>query len=74
MNPPAMKRGGFYNWKHDRKTRLVYLGNNFSGNGFWHQFAKVESPNEVWCEIKAPELDLIEETPAAHQPAKEQQR
>ena len=61
-----MKLGGRYNFK-GQPERLVYIGNNFSGNGYWHQFAKVESPGKVWCEVKDSELHLIEETTAARQ-------
>ncbi len=53
--------GGRYNWKN-QPERLVYLGDNLSGNGFWHQFAKVESPDVVWCEVKGDQLDQFEET------------
>ena len=57
-----LKIGGYYNWKH-QPERLVYLGYNFSGNGFWHQFAKVESPEEIWCECLDYDMRMIEETP-----------
>lgn len=53
--------GERYNWKH-QKERLVYLGHNFSGNGFWHQFAKVEYPTLVWCEVLTADLRMIERT------------
>lgn len=53
--------GKFYNWKH-QSERLVYLGYNWSGNGHWHQFAKVETPNVVWCEVLDSDLENIEET------------
>jgi len=43
---------------------LVYLGNNWSGNGYWHQFAKVESHDVVWCEVLGSDLHMIEETKA----------
>ena len=56
-----MKIGGKYNWK-GQPERLIYLGNNWSGNGYWHQFAKVESPGVVWCEVLGPDLHMIEET------------
>jgi len=56
-----MKLGGKYNWKN-QPERLIYLGNNWSGNGYWHQFAKVEEPSKIWCEIKNTELHMIEET------------
>lgn len=53
--------GNRYNWKY-QKERLVYLGHNFSGNGYWHQFAKVEAPDVVWCEVLTSDLHMIEET------------
>lgn len=56
--------GKHYNWKH-QKERLVYLGHNFSGNGYWHQFAKVEAPEVVWCEVLTSDLHMIEETQPA---------
>jgi hypothetical protein len=55
--------GGFYNWKN-KPERLVYLGFNFSGNGYWHQFALIEDPETVWCEVLDSYLDMIEETKA----------
>lgn len=53
--------GGKYNWK-GQPERLVYLGCNWSGNGYWHQFAKVEAPTVVWCEVKTSDLLSFEET------------
>ena len=53
--------GGKYNWIN-QPERLVYLGNNWSGNGYWHQFAKIESPLIVWCEVLDADLTMIEET------------
>ena len=53
--------GKKYNWINQLE-RLVYLGNNWSGNGYWHQFAKVESPEKVWCEVQDSDLGMIEET------------
>lgn len=53
--------GEKYNWKH-QPERLIYLGKNWSGNGYWHQFAKVESPTVVWSEILDSELHMIEKT------------
>lgn len=61
-----MNIGGKYNWKH-QSERLIYLGHNFSGNGFWHQFAKVESPDVVWCEVISNDLHMIEETAPGNQ-------
>jgi hypothetical protein len=56
-----MNIGGKYNWRN-QPERLVYLGRNWSGNGFWHQFAKVDSPAIVWCEVLDDDLPMIEET------------
>lgn len=56
-----MKIGGKYNWI-GQSERLVYLGDNLSGNGFWHQFALVDSPTVVWCEVKGDQLKCFEET------------
>ena len=53
--------GGRYNWKY-QPERLIYLGDNLSGNGYWHQFALVENPTEVWCEVKGCDLDSFEES------------
>ncbi len=39
--------------------QLVYLGYNWSGNGYWHQFALVEEPKVVWAEIPKSDLFLI---------------
>lgn len=54
-------KGKKYNWRN-QPERLIYLGKNWSGNGYWHQFAKVETPTEVWCECLDSDLELIEET------------
>ena len=57
-----MKKDGKYNWK-GQPERLVYLGFNWSGNGYWHQFALVDDPLKVvWCEIPQSDLHMIEET------------
>ena len=56
-----MKIGTHYNWKNQQE-RLIYIGFNFSGNGYWHQFVKVDDPDVVWCEIQESNLADIEET------------
>jgi hypothetical protein len=56
-----MVLSGRYNWKN-QEERLIYLGYNWSGNGFWHQFAKIDNPTEVWCEVLTGDLHMIEET------------
>jgi len=53
--------GGKYNWKH-QPERLVYLGRNWSGNGYWHQFALVDKPEIIWCEVVTDDLRMFEET------------
>lgn len=59
LKPVVGKR---YNWQN-QPERLIYLGNNLLGNnGFWHQFAKVEEPKKVWCEVKGADLEYFEET------------
>lgn len=62
MNAHDMKIGGRYNWRY-QPERLVYLGYNWSGNGYWHQFALVSAPDKVWCEVQPYELERFEETP-----------
>jgi hypothetical protein len=57
----AWRVGGRYNWK-GQPERLVYLGRNWSGNGFWHQFEKVDAPGTVWCEVLDTDLSHFEET------------
>jgi len=61
---PAMVVGGRYNWK-SQPERLVYLGKNWSGNGYWHQFEKVDAPGVVWCEVLDAQLSSFECTPVA---------
>ncbi len=58
---PVMRKGGKYNWK-GQAERLVYLGHNWSGNGYWHQFEKVDKPGTVWCEVQTADLSMFEET------------
>ena len=52
--------GGKYNWKN-QPERLIYLG-VYIGGGRWHQFAKVDSQNVVWCEVHTSDLCMMEET------------
>ena len=60
---PRMEIGGRYNWRN-QPERLIYLGKNWSGNGFWHQFALVDEPETVWCEVLDSDLEHFEETTA----------
>jgi len=66
QEPVKFEIGGRYNWK-GQPERLIYLGCNFSGNGFWHQFAKVGEPEKIWCEVLTKDLASFEATPPAAQ-------
>jgi hypothetical protein len=57
----AFEIGGHYNWKGQHE-RLIYMGHNFSGNGYWHQFALVDKPNVSWCEVTTEDLKYFEPT------------
>jgi hypothetical protein len=57
----TLEVGKKYNFKGQFEC-LIYLGNNWSGNGYWHQFALVEKPDEVWAEMLDSDLVVIEET------------
>lgn len=58
---PEMKVGDKWNWK-GQPEQLVYLGHNFSGNGYWHQFALTDKPDAVWCEVLTDDLQMLEAT------------
>ena len=66
LQASTMKRGGRYNWKN-QPERLIYLGRNWSGNGYWHQFKKIGDPREVWCEVLDEDLHMLEETEGEQQ-------
>jgi len=53
--------GGRYNWK-GQPEHLVYIGRNWSGNGYWHQFELVGRPGVVWCEVVDADLGKFEES------------
>jgi hypothetical protein len=59
--PLYMVVGEKYNFK-GQSERLVYLGENWSGNGYWHQFEKVNEPNIIWSEMQNSDLCMIERT------------
>ena len=62
MNAAQMIVEGRYNW-NNQSERLIYLGYNWSGNGYWHQFCKVDDPlRAVWCEVTTSDLSMIVET------------
>ena len=62
-----MRVGDKYNWVN-QPERLVYLGKE----GPWHQFAKVESPEIVWCEVLDSDLRMLEETKVTAKPNDQQ--
>ena len=61
MTRQDMQIGAKYNWVC-QPERLIYLGRNWSGNGYWHQFERVENPGVVWCEVTDSDLSMIEAT------------
>ena len=60
MTPDQLKINGRYNWQ-GQPERLIYIGKDVSQR--WYQFALVEEPDEVWCEVQAWQLGSFEETP-----------
>lgn len=56
-----MEVGDRYNWK-SQPERLVYIGMCEPRNGRWHQFAKVDEPDVVWCEVQPQDMHMLEET------------
>ena len=58
MDMMDMVVGKEYRFKYSG-TRLVYIGYNWSGNGYWHQFALITSPDKVWSEISSSDLGMI---------------
>jgi hypothetical protein len=53
--------GSYCNWKN-QPARLIYLGRKRCGNGYWNQFAKVDAPHTVWCEVLDEDLHMLEAT------------
>ena len=58
-------KGGHYNWI-GQPERLVYMGTaRYPGDQrTWHQFAKVETPEDCWSEVLTADLASFEETDA----------
>src|SRR6478609_6700831 len=50
VSAATLRIGGRYNRKN-QPERLVYMGMCEPRNGPWHQFAKVDAPGVVWCEV-----------------------
>ena len=67
MTNPVTKEnlvyGGKYNWK-GQPERLQFLGTHQDHQCCrgWYQFAKVDSPAKVWCEVRVEDLSMFEET------------
>lgn len=59
----AMVIGALYNFT-DQPERLIYIGHNLSGNGLWHQFTQIKSPETVWAELTTEDLWMVEPTPS----------
>jgi hypothetical protein len=57
---PDLVIGDRYNWKN-QPERLIYIRVKIS-NGLWYQFAKVEEPEVVWCEVRKSDLIDFERT------------
>lgn len=53
-----MIKGDKYHWKCDPETKLVYLGKY----GNWNQFAKIGTPDVVWCEVLDNDLYMLEKS------------
>lgn len=46
---------GNYKWKCGEE-KLIYQGKM----GAWHQFALIENPSKVWCEVLDNDLNMLE--------------
>lgn len=58
MDEDQLERGGLYRFK-GQPERLKYVGHNWSGNGYWHQF-ELEGKPGVWAEVLTSDLWMIE--------------
>ena len=58
-----MTIGKTYKFKYSPEI-LIYIGKNFSGNGYWHQFEKADNRGTVRCELLDHDLKMIEEVSA----------
>ena len=53
--------GNKYKWKHGTEA-LIYTGAIQDGFKItWHQFAKEETPENTWCEVRDQDLNLLVE-------------
>lgn len=49
--------GGKYNWQY-QPERLIYLRKV----GSWNQFALIQNPDKIWCEVLDVDLEHFEAT------------
>lgn len=70
-----LKKGGKYNWKN-QPERLIYLGRKHYPGDMrpWYQFAKIDQPDVVWCEVLECDLQHFEETVTDNALGKEMER
>lgn len=61
MSNNKFQIGDLCNWVNQRE-RLIYLGLGTGASRGWHQFALVERPHAVWCEVLTEDLESIERT------------
>ena len=47
--------GARCNWI-DHPERLVFMGRKLYPDGMWYQFAKVETPDTCWSEVRVHQL------------------
>ena len=55
-----MTIGEKYRFKYtceEESEPIEYVGYNWSGNGYWHQFTK---NGKVWCELQEDQFELLE--------------
>jgi len=60
-----MEIGEHYHFKYGMDPEaeaLVYVGKNWSGNGFWHQFELLHKRGEVWAELLDSDLWMIQKS------------
>lgn len=55
-----LKKGSRYKFTGSVAV-IIFLGHKYDSSGYWYQFALEETPDEVWSELKASDLFLLEE-------------
>lgn len=61
MNPQELQVGDRYNWR-GQPERLIFIGchHYFRDPRLWYEFALVEKPTVVWCEVLESDLSSFE--------------